>query len=301
MSFINWVKTHKLIVALVLIIAYLFLNNNPITPLRQFSTSPAVDHFQGVPSVGMMAPEGLSFPREPAAPLSDTSNRIVTKTSDLSLVVKDVRGTGDQIISYAKSIGGFMVFASYNRPTESPFANVTIRIPTEMLDEALSHIRSLSIKVTSENLVGTDVTDEYIDIEARLAMLRNTQARFEEIMDQAVEIQDILTIQRELINLQQQIDSLIGQKQSIENNVKLTKVTIYLSTDELALPYAPDNVFRPDVTFKLAVRSLLSTLRDGANMIIWLGVYSVILIPLLIAAVIFYKKFMKKQKTVKEA
>ena len=169
-------------------------------------------------------------------------------------------------------------------------------MPTNKLDEALAFIRSLSIKVTSENLVGTDVTDEYIDIEGRLATLRKTQARFEEILDKAISVQDILTVQRELISLQDQIDTLIGQKESIENNAKLTKITVYLSTDELALPYAPDKAFRPNIVFKLAVRSLLSSLRSGAQAAIWIGVYSVIWAPIVLGF-IAYKRLRKKQKT----
>lgn len=291
MLFINWIKTHKLIVLLILIIAYLYFKDKPITPLPL----PAIDNYRtSLPSVGMVAPE-LSLINPPIEPVSDATNRIVIKDSNLSLLVKDVRNTGDQIISYAKDNGGFMVFASYNRPTESPFAAITIRIPTPKLDGALNYIRSLSIKVTSENLVGTDVTEEYIDIESRLATLKKTQAKFEEILEKAITVTDILAVQRELISLQEQIDSLKGQKEAIENNAKLTKITIYLSTDELALPYAPDKAFRPNVVFKIAVRSLLSTLRSGAEAGIWVSVYSIIWLPVVLGFVI-YKRSKEKTK-----
>jgi len=293
MLFINWIKSHKLIVFLILIIAFLFFKKNDvITPLPL----PIADNYRASPpsGIGMVAPE-LSLPKGTEI-FSDTTDRIITKTSDLSLLVKDVRNTGDQIISYAKSSGGFMVFASYNRPTESPFAAITIRVPTDKLDDALNYIRALSIKVTSENLVGTDVTDEYVDIEASLATLNKTKEKFEEILEKAITVTDILTVQRELISLQQQIDALIGQKKSIENNAKLTKITVYLSTDELALPYAPDKAFRPNVVFKLAVRSLLSTLRSGAEKAIWIGVYSVIWLPILLGFIV-YKKSRGKQRS----
>lgn len=293
MALISWVKTHKLIVLLLLIITYLYFKDNAITPLPQFSKSPTVNYHRTSPSVGMVAPE-LSLPKT-IETFSDITDRIITKTSDLSLLVKDVRNTGDQIISYAKVNGGFMVFASYNRPTESPFASVTIRVPTDKLDAALGFIRSLSIKVTSENLVGTDVTDEYVDIEANLATLKKTKAKFEDILEKAITVTDILTVQRELISLQQQLDALIGQKKSIENNAKLTKITVYLSTDELALPYTPDKAFRANVIFKLAVRSLLNTIQSGTEKTIWIGVYSVIWAPIILGF-IAYKKLRKKQK-----
>ena len=293
MPFIDWIKTHKLIVLLLLIIAYLYFKGNTIVPLRQFSTSPTVDYYRNSPpALGIAAPE-LSLSKSTES-FQDTANRIVTKTSDLSLLVKDVRAIGDQIISYAKNSGGYMVFASYNRPTESPFATITVRVPTSKLDEALNYIMSLSIKVTSENLVGTDVTEDYVDIESRLATLKQTEAKFREILEKAISVQDILTVQRELINLQQQIDSLLAQKMAIEKNAELTKITVYLSTDELALPYAPDKTFRPNVVFKLAVRSLLNTLRSTAEAVIWIGVYSLIWLPIVLAFV-GYKNWRKKQ------
>lgn len=289
MSFVNLIKTHKLVVILLLIIAFLYFKNNTVIPL--FQNRAEVGYYQtSEPSVGMGAPDSLQKSMEP---VSDSVNRIVTKTSDISLLVKDVRNTGDQIISYANDSGGFMVFASYNRPTESPFATITVRIPTIKLDEALKYIRSLSIKVTSENLVGEDVTDQYIDIESRVATLRKTEVKFEDILAKATSITDILAVQRELISLQEQIDALMGQKDAIEKNAKLTKITAYLSTDELALPYVPDKAFRPNIIFKLAVRSLFGTLRSAAEAGIWIGVYSLTLIPIALGVVI-YKKLKKK-------
>jgi hypothetical protein len=102
-------------------------------------------------------------------------------------------------------------------------------------------------------------------------------------MDQAKLVPDLLSVQRELINLQSQIDSLKGQQKYFEQSAKLSKITIYLSTDELALPYAPDNSWRPAVVFKEAVRSLIYNLRSLANLIIWLVVYSPIIIVGLLA------------------
>lgn len=107
MPLINWakaafdaVKAHKLIVLLLLIIAYLYFKNDTIVPLPLPST--VQDYRISAPSIGMVAPE-LSLPKTMET-FSDTTDRIITKTSDLSLLVKDVRETGNQIIAYASNI-----------------------------------------------------------------------------------------------------------------------------------------------------------------------------------------------------
>lgn len=227
---------------------------------------------------------------------ADTSERVVIKNSNLSLLVKDVRKTGEDILTYTKNIGGFMVETSYNRPDESPFATITVRVPSKKLDATLDHFRSLAVKVTNENLFGTDVTEEYTDIKAYLDNHTKTKAKYEAILEKAVTVDEILKVQEQLINLQQQIDALKGEQQAIEQNAAFSKVTLYVSTDELALPYTPDQAFRPDVVFKYAVRSLLNTLRIGAEMLIWVGVYSVIWLPALLVF-LGYRKWRKRKQS----
>jgi hypothetical protein len=219
---------------------------------------------------------------------------MVVKNSNLSLLIKDVRQQADTALAYAKRIGGYMVDSSYSRPTESPYATLTVRIPTDKLDEALAYFRSLAIKVTGENLVGEDVTDQYTDTTARIATEEKTKAIYEALLNKATTVSDISSIQEKIIYTQEQIDALKGDQKALEQNAAMTKVTLYLSTDELALPYTPDTAFRPTVIFKQAVRSLLNSLRIGGNALIWIGVYSVIWVP---AIVIFigYKRWRKRK------
>ena len=171
---------------------------------------------------------------------------------------------------------------------------ITVRIPQEKLEEALNYFRELAVKVVSETVSGRDVTDEYVDIEARLATLLKTKAKFEEILAKAQKVQDILEVQRELINLQEQIDNLKGQQNYLEKSAQVSRVTIYLATDELALPYVPTEAWRPQAIFKQAVRSLIGALRKLGTLIIWFGVYSVIWLPIL-AIYLIIKHWRKKK------
>ncbi|KKR57308.1 MAG: hypothetical protein UU05_C0055G0003 [Candidatus Curtissbacteria bacterium GW2011_GWA1_40_47] len=302
MAVVNWLKTNKLVFALSLIILFLLFRELSGGALRTRSVERSISPpSSGIatmeePALGMLPSTKLGLPdsSQEAPPTTTDSERMVVKNSNLSLLVNDVKATGEKIIDRAKSAGGYMVEASYNRPNESPFATITVRIPENKLDETLNYFRSLAIKVTSERLLGKDVTDQYVDIEARIATLQKTKAKFEQILDKAVAVTEILQVQRELISIQSQIDSLVGQQKSLEQNANLSKVTAYLSTDELALPYTPDKAFRPQLVLKQAVRSLLGTMRSGANASIWVGVYSVIWVPLLVIIYIVRKRKTKK-------
>jgi len=233
--------------------------------------------------------------RNEAAPAPEVKDRMVVQNSWLSLLVKNVRDAQKSIISKAEKLGGYMVDSSVNSPEGIDNASVTVRVPSEKLSESLDYFRSLGVRVVSESLTGYDVTDQYVDIQAHLDTLNMTKVKFEEILGKAEKVQDILEVQREIINIQVQIDNLIGQQKYLEKNAQVAKVTLYLSTDELALPYAPAQPWRPSVIVKTAVRSLLETLRGVGTAIIWIVVFAVIWLPVL-GIVLFLKKKLSKPR-----
>lgn len=297
---VSWVKENKLSTVLLLIIGY-FLYQNWFGRISPFS-APKIANYdlgRGGPiqmektmmlesAVGSLPPAGGR-----AAPMPEIENRLVVEESNVSMVVDEVREKVDQVLNKVKSIDGYMVSSSINQPQESPFASLTVRVPVEDLRPMLEFLRGLAIKVTSENLTGRDVTDQYVDIEERLITLKKTKTKFEEIMDKAVKIDDILRVQRELINLQDQIDRLKGRQEYLEKTAQNAKLTVYLSTDEWSLPYAPDEQFRPKVIFKQAVRALVRTGRAWAGRAIWIGVYSIIWLPIVLV-IVFWKKRKKR-------
>lgn len=300
-TMVTWIKTHKLVFLLLLIIIYLFIS-------RQFGASnlsglgmPARYDNAGSTSLNMASKIGgigapgfnPSYQRE-SPPSPETSDRMVATESSLSLLVKNVTQTQSQIISTARNLGGYMVSSSLSNPKDAPSATVVVRIPSKDMDNALKQFKDLGEKVVSENISGEDVTDQYVDNEARLDTLLRTKTKFDDMLIKAATIQDTLSVQREIINLQSQIDSIKGSQQYLEKTAQMAKLTIYLSTDEIALPYAPSETWRPDVIFKLAVRSLIGTARNIGTLLIWLGVYAIIWIPLLIAFIIYRKRFGRK-------
>jgi hypothetical protein len=278
---LDWVKTHKLNFILLLIICWLIYRQNfrsPIVPLSQRKSS-TLEMAETLP---ISTKKGSFYFPEPA-PAPEAENRLVIKESTLSLLVKNVVETQKAISQKAQEFGGYLVQSNISHPeeTEATSGWITVRIPREKLDEALNYFRGLAVKVVSETISGQDVTDEYVDIEARLATLLKTKMKFEEILAKAEKVQDILEVQRELINLQEQIDNLKGRQNYLEKSAQVSRVTIYLATDELALPYVPTESWRPQVIFKQAVRSLIGALRKFGTLIIWFAVYSVVWLPIL--------------------
>lgn len=294
----DWIKRNKLATVLIIIVL-LFLwgsySDKLLSP--RFISPPAPGLSVTSPEMGIATPKiggigGGGIFRGDYPPVSQT-DRLVVEESSMSLVTPKVQETADKIVEKAKSVGGFMVSTSLSQPEEAPFATVVIRVPSEKMREVLEFNRSLATKVSSENIMGTDVTSEYVDLQARLETLEKTKSKFEDILEKAITVQDTLTVQRELISLQDQIDAYKGRQKYLEQTAKLAKITVYLSSDEIALPYTPNETFRPEVIFKMAVRSLVGTLRGGASLLIWIIVYSVIWVPVVILITLIRKRSKK--------
>lgn len=210
---------------------------------------------------------------------------------DLNIAVSSVQESIQKLEIKTISLGGFVVNSSYTKPAEAENGYITIRIPVTKKTEFLNYVKENSVKVVSEYANGDDVTDSYKDINQRLTILEDNKARFEEIMKKAEKIEDILRVQSEIFNLQNQIDSLLGQKQYIDRTSSTIRYSINLSTDEYAFSYLPKDGWEPKAVFKEAVRHLVLNIRGLANRAIWALVYSVLWLPILVIAFVVYKKY----------
>ena len=289
---ITFIKKNLISIILAIILVFVLTKRNAILN-SSFSSLPTTGGGYATLEEDMVAAPSLkmatNYYGRQVAPSESTDRLVITDTS-LSLQVKDVGSAIKKIQEETKNLGGFLVNSHLSKPEMAASGSITVRIPTDKLNQALDIFRSLSVKVVSESVVGTDVTDQYEDLDARLAVLNKTKAKFESIMDQASRVTDLLEVQRELVSLQSQIDSVVGQQQYYKKSADLSKVTVYLSTDDLSLPYAPTGQWRPLVVFKTAVRSLLQHLRQFGSAIIWLVVYS----PLVLLAFVVYKLIKKR-------
>lgn len=306
----NWILHNKLATVLFILVVILltiqfFRTNNqqPYFNAPGHMNAGFMDNgelFTSNDSMGGVAPldvqSKMTRMNSEVAPAPEISDRMVTTDSYLSLLVNDVAQSVKQSIDYAQSNGGYMVQSNISRPEEGGSGTVVLRIPAEKIPEALVALKALAVSVVSENVEGTDVTDQYVDNEEQLRILESNKARFEQLMENASEIEDIIRIQQEIFILQNQIDAIKGRQNYLEKTSEMAKVTLYMSTDELALPYAPTEAWRPEVIFKTAVRSLVGSLRDVASILIWIGVYALIWIPILVIFLGVYFFVLKRKR-----
>lgn len=292
-NILGFVKRNWLVVLMGVVILFLLLRSNSgvMNSSRFESVGGVANMGYSVPSLNLAKSISMSQP----APTQQTDRMTVQNTS-MSMLVADVAVVLKGVEKQAVTAGGYMVNKNISKPEGAANGSISVRVPTEKKEETMDVIRGLGVKVVSENVSGYDVTDQYVDIEGRIASLQKTKAKIEAIMDQATRVSDLMDVQMQLTNIEQQIDSYKGQQKYLEQTAKLTLISVSLSTDELSLPYAPDKAWRPAVVFKTAVRSLVGTLRDVGSLAIWIVVYAPVW-GVVLGAVYLFKKI-KSRKSI---
>jgi hypothetical protein len=137
-----------------------------------------------------------------------------------------------RVASIAESRGGFVVTSESRQQggvrgsKGYEVFTVEIRVPAAQFDAALSEIRAAAGSVIGQKITGKDVTEEYIDLEARLRTQRALEAQLMEIMKRAQEVEDAITVQRELTNVRTEMERLEGRRRFLENQSSLSTVSV---------------------------------------------------------------------------
>jgi hypothetical protein len=142
------------------------------------------------------------------APLAD--RKLVINVS-LDLVMEDVQAGFERIGQIAEAAGGFVADANIRRQGDARQANITVRVPADRHQEALSQIRGLAVKVESETAKANDVTEEYTDLESRQRNLEATEQQLLVLLGQAKNVQEVLTVQDRLNSTRAEIEKVKGR------------------------------------------------------------------------------------------
>ena len=137
---------------------------------------------------------------------------------------------------------------------------ITIWIPSVRFDEALVEVKKLALRVNNESVSVSDVSAQFVDLEARLKNLRATESQYMEIMKRSGKLSEVLEVTRELSNTRAQIEQLEGQRNYLSRQVALSSINISLTQEES--PKDLTDEWRPLAVIKAAAKETLNGLTD---------------------------------------
>lgn len=222
----------------------------------------------------------------PAPGTAALGKRMLIRNVSLSLVVADVDSAGARVERLIAARGGFVASSSLEDRGGFPWRHYTLRVPTERLDATTADLRALAVKVSAESQNVQDVTEQAVDVQARLRTLRATEEELLGLLKDArsrnQKAEDVMAIYRELTGIRTQIEQYQGQLESLQDLSALSTIALQLQPDAATGPIQPQG-WRPGETVRNSFRQLVGTLRGLGDFLIWAAIVA---LPIVLGVVV---------------
>jgi len=230
------------------------------------------------------------------------SNRKIIKNADVRLQVKDTSVAVDRSTQVVSDLGGYIVssriwYQDYGTHNLM-YGTLTLGIPVDQFEQALTRLRGLSVKVLDETSTGQDVTDQYVDLQSQLTNLEATRARIQDFLKDAKTVDEALRINQQLSDIEGQIEQIKGRMNFISDKSAFSTITINFEPVLPELEPAPTPVpqaWQPGETFKAAKRTVTLAYQGFAEFMIWaVVVFLPLLLPPALILWVLWKLFTRK-------
>jgi len=239
-----------------------------------------------------------------AASAAEAADRKIIRNANLTMEVKSTSDMQHKVTSIAESHGGFVVTSeSKQREDADPEKRtldikLVVRIPSERFGSALDQIRGLANTLREENVTGQDVTEEFIDLEARIRTQRALELQFLEIMKQARKVEDALEVQRQIADVRTDIEKLEGRKRFLENRASLSTIVVALE--------GPRQIVVNTTTFGRSLREAVAEGVDlGSAILLLLVRFVIIMVPVTVFVLLplglLFRYFVRRAKRIQLA
>ncbi len=222
--------------------------------------------------------------------VNDIEGSKVQKNGSINLLVEGIDAAVNDLKAVNGMFGGVITNIYDNGRGNDRNVSITVKVPVGKFELFYEELRKIDGEVTYANVSTTDVTEEYIDITSRLANLKSTEAQLVKVLERAETVTDILAVQRELNTVRGDIESYEQRKRYFDSQTDYSFISVSFSVDKTGLNVTEDE-WKPWGEVKAAVKSLIEVLKGFVNMVIWIVIFSpIVLIPF------FVVKYLVKRK-----
>lgn len=201
-----------------------------------------------------------------------TLQQKIIKTAELLVVVNSTTEAVKGVTTLAEARGGFVISSqTYTATDDTLVGSLTIRVPADQFTSTLNSIKDSVELVQSESVTGTDVTEEYIDLQARLKNSQALEIDYLAILAQSGSVEDTLKVTKVLAGVREEIEILQGQINFINARSDFSTITVNLSERPSVIPSVSDK-FDLLLIFQQAFQALVLLARAFLVILIWVVV-----------------------------
>jgi hypothetical protein len=225
------------------------------------------------------------------AALSDSErDRYLIKNATVTIEARDARKASTALVAAVRAARGYLA-DTHESVDELGRRSIVIeaRVPFGRFDRSLQEIEALG-KVLEKQVTAEDVTEEFVDSQATLRNLQQTESRLLAHLSRTGRLADTLLVEKELTRVRGEIERLEGRLRFLSHRVLFSTLTVTISEAPRPEPIVPAQSYSSGQQLSEAVRALVAfgqLLWTGA---IWLGIWSAVWAPLAFAGWLVYRR-----------
>jgi hypothetical protein len=173
---------------------------------------------------------GSAYSEEPVP------ERQIIKNGWMRIEVKDYHSAVAAVKGIISRHHGYISGESESSTDFSLINSLTIRVPSAEFDSLVEDVSKAAYKVDNKNINLNDVTEEFVDIEARLKTKKEAEQRYLEILRKAQTVQDILLVEQQLRMIREEIEAKEGRLKYLQNQVSLSTLNLEIHQDFTSKP-----------------------------------------------------------------
>lgn len=233
-----------------------------------------------------MQVQTLEIPQTMA--LRENESKLV-KESYVRFETDDLEKTYKDIIACVKENEGYIQNDESNREYGQHSRKLVSRVPSKNFQKTLDAISKNISFFDERNVTSTDVTEEYIDIGARLRAKQSLEKRYMDLLAKAQNVKEILEIEKELSVIREEIKASEGRLKYLENRVSYSTLTVTF--------YKPTAETGITISYGTKMWNALKAGFNGLSFFL-LGVFTLWPLWIIAIAVIFFirAKFFRKKR-----
>jgi len=178
---------------------------------------------------GVVAEDKMATPGGGKEPSPLITVPMIVRTASLKLQTRDFDKTRDALEQVVRRHRGYS--AQLTAGSESGSAHTlsaTFRVPADQLDAAIAEIKQLA-DVQQESQGGEEVTEQYVDLTARLSNARRTEQQLLDILEKRTgKLSEVLEVEQELARVREQIERMQAELKNLENRVSFSTLQVEL-------------------------------------------------------------------------
>ncbi len=222
-------------------------------------------------------------------------NRKMIYRAQVEVVTRDFAKSSTTIRELVDASGGFVTNSHSGRTYgDQREGTWTIRIPVEQFDAFLANLGKVGTRV-SENIESDDVTEEYVDLEARIKSTQAVESRLLKLLDEKTgKLSDIIQAEQKLAEVRMKIEQMQGRMRFLQDRIALTTITLTLTEQRDYIP--PEDLPYGEKVSNAWSDSLGALFTAASNVSIglvaaapWLVVLLVLLIFFVLVLMVFIK------------